>query len=235
MLKFYYSAAPNPTKIALFLEETATPYTILPVNIGTGEQFKPDFLKIAPNNRMPAIVDPQGPGNRPISIFESGAILQYLGRKTGKFYPAGERARVAVDEWLFWQMANLGPKAGDGKGVVLERAQPKPVHDRQLGRGGALPGRRGVEEEPRRELGRPRDRLRRDLLLTQNCLRLREREVLGPELGVRAGRDDDGRLPCRVHRDQRDPGRSVPGDPPLLHAGLAQSLFSGSNESRFSN
>src|SRR6188768_2886263 len=73
----------------------------------------PDFLKISPNNRMPAIVDPDGPGGRPISIFESGAILQYLGRKAGKFYPADERARVAVDEWLFWQMANLGPKAGE--------------------------------------------------------------------------------------------------------------------------
>jgi GST-like protein len=73
----------------------------------------PNGLKISPNNRMPAIVDPNGPGGRSISVFESGAILQYLGRKTGKFYPADERARVAVDEWLFWQMANLGPKAGE--------------------------------------------------------------------------------------------------------------------------
>ena len=89
------------------------PYNVIPVNIARGDQFKPEFLTISPNNRMPAIVDPDGPGGRPISVFESGAILQYLGRKTGKFYPAGERARVAVDEWLFWQMANLGPKAGE--------------------------------------------------------------------------------------------------------------------------
>ena len=82
------------------------------MNISKGEQFNPDFLKISPNNRMPAIVDPQGPGGRPISIFESGAILQYLGRKTGKFYPADERARVEVDQWLFWQMGGVGPMAG---------------------------------------------------------------------------------------------------------------------------
>ena len=95
------------------LEECGLPYNVIPVNIARGDQFKPEFLKISPNNRMPAIVDPDGPGGRPISVFESGAILQYLGRKTGKFYPADERARVAVDEWLFWQMANLGPKAGE--------------------------------------------------------------------------------------------------------------------------
>ncbi|MDQ2953571.1 MAG: glutathione S-transferase family protein [Pseudomonadota bacterium] len=94
------------------LEECALPYDMIPVNISQGEQFKPDFLKISPNNRMPAIVDPQGPGGRPISIFESGAILQYLGRKTGKFYPADERGRVEVDQWLMWQMGGLGPMAG---------------------------------------------------------------------------------------------------------------------------
>ena len=94
-------------------EECGLPYVIKPVNIGKGEQFKPEFLAISPNNRMPAIVDPDGPGGKPISVFESGAILQYLGRKTGKFYPAEERARVQVEEWLFWQMANLGPNAGN--------------------------------------------------------------------------------------------------------------------------
>ncbi|MGZ5564385.1 MAG: glutathione S-transferase N-terminal domain-containing protein, partial [Chthoniobacterales bacterium] len=94
------------------LEECRLPYVMKPVNISRGEQFNLDFLKIAPNNRMPAIVDPQGPGGRPIAIFESGAILQYLGRKTGKFYPADERARVEVDQWLFWQMGGLGPMAG---------------------------------------------------------------------------------------------------------------------------
>ena len=88
------------------------PYVLKPVNIGTGEQFEPAFLKISPNNRMPAIVDPDGPGGKPISVFESGAILQYLGRKSGKLYPADERAKVQVEEWLFWQVGGLGPMAG---------------------------------------------------------------------------------------------------------------------------
>jgi glutathione S-transferase len=85
---------------------------VKPVNIGKGDQFKPEFLAISPNNRMPAIIDPDGPGGKPVSIFESGAILQYLGRKTGQFYPADERARIKVDEWVFWQVANLGPVSG---------------------------------------------------------------------------------------------------------------------------
>lgn len=103
---------PNAYKISIFLEEAGLPYTVHLVNIGKGEQFRPEFLKIAPNNRMPAIVDPDGPGGQPISVFESGAILQYLGRKTGKFYPADERMRTLVDQWLMWQMGGLGPMAG---------------------------------------------------------------------------------------------------------------------------
>src|SRR5271154_29891 len=103
---------PNGRKISVALEEMGLPYTVHPVNIGTGEQFKPEFLKISPNNRIPAIVDPDGPEGKPASVFESGAILQYLGRKTGKFYPRTERARVAVEEWLFWQIGGLGPMAG---------------------------------------------------------------------------------------------------------------------------
>ena len=94
------------------LEECGLPYVVHPIDISKGEQFTPQFLAVSPNNRIPAIVDPDGPGGRPISVFESGAILQYLGRKTGRFYPQGERARVSVDEWLFWQMAGLGPMAG---------------------------------------------------------------------------------------------------------------------------
>ncbi len=111
-IDLYYWPTPNGFKISIMLEECGLPYTLIPVNISKGEQFNPDFLKIAPNNRMPAIVDPDGPGGKPISIFESGAILQYLGRKTGKFYPADERGRVEVDQWLFWQMGGLGPMAG---------------------------------------------------------------------------------------------------------------------------
>lgn len=111
-IELYYWPTPNGWKISIMLEECGLPYEPRPVNIGRGEQFTPEFLKLSPNNRIPAIVDPDGPGGKPISIFESGAILQYLGRKTGKFYPADERGRVEVDEWLFWQMAGLGPMAG---------------------------------------------------------------------------------------------------------------------------
>ncbi len=111
-IELYYWPTPNGFKITIMLEECGLPYEIKPININTGEQFAPSFLKIAPNNRMPAIVDPNGPGGQPISVFESGAILQYLGRKTGKFYPVEEGARVAVEEWLFWQMGGLGPMAG---------------------------------------------------------------------------------------------------------------------------
>lgn len=111
-IDLYYWPTPNGFKISIFLEECKLPYNLKPVNISKGEQFNPDFLKISPNNRMPAIVDPAGPGGKPISIFESGAILQYLGRKTGKFYPADERGRVEVDQWLFWQMGGVGPMAG---------------------------------------------------------------------------------------------------------------------------
>ncbi|MGO4439693.1 glutathione S-transferase family protein [Rhizobium sp. RAF56] len=111
-IELYYWPTPNGWKITIMLEELGVPYEVKFVNIGRGDQFAPDFLKIAPNNRMPAIIDPEGPGGQPISVFESGAILQYLGRKFGKFYPADERTRVAVEEWLYWQVGGLGPMAG---------------------------------------------------------------------------------------------------------------------------
>ncbi|MFD2237079.1 glutathione S-transferase family protein [Aureimonas populi] len=111
-IELHYWPTPNGWKISIMLEELGVPYEVRTVNIGAGEQFRPEFLAIAPNNRMPAIVDPEGPGGEPISVFESGAILQYLGRKFGQFYPTEERARVATEEWLFWQMGGLGPMAG---------------------------------------------------------------------------------------------------------------------------
>jgi GST-like protein len=111
-IELYYWPTPNGWKITIMLEELGVPYEVKYVNIGKGEQFEPSFLKIAPNNRMPAIIDPEGPARQPISIFESGAILQYLGRKFGKFYPADERTRVEVEQWLFWQVGGLGPMAG---------------------------------------------------------------------------------------------------------------------------
>src|SRR5581483_4574048 len=109
----HYWPTPNGHKITIFLEETGLPYRIIPVNIGRGEQFRPEFLAISPNNRMPAMVDhsPAG-GGAPISVFESGAILLYLAEKTGRFLPADIRGRVEVLQWLFWQVAGLGPMAG---------------------------------------------------------------------------------------------------------------------------
>jgi len=111
-IELYFWTTPNGFKISIALEEMGVPYTLHFVNIGRGEQFTPEFLAISPNNRIPAIVDPEGPGGKPISIFESGAILTYLGRKFGQLYPADERGRVAVDEWLIWQVANVGPVFG---------------------------------------------------------------------------------------------------------------------------
>ena len=113
MIDLYYWTTPNGHKITVFLEEAAMPYRLLPVNIGQGEQFKPEFLEISPNNRIPAIVDhdPQG-GGAPVSVFESGAILLYLAEKSGQFIPADLRGRVEVLQWLFWQMGGLGPMAG---------------------------------------------------------------------------------------------------------------------------
>jgi GSH-dependent disulfide-bond oxidoreductase len=111
-IDLYFWPTPNGWKISIALEEMALPYMLRPVNIMQGEQHSDAFLKLSPNGRMPAIVDHDGPGGSPISVFESGAILQYLGRKTRQFYPAEERARVMVDEWLFWQMAGLGPMTG---------------------------------------------------------------------------------------------------------------------------
>jgi GST-like protein len=118
MIDLHYWPTPNGHKITLLLEELAEagaplPYTVVPVNIGAGEQFRPDFLAIAPNNRMPAIVDhAPADGGAPLSVFESGAILQYLAEKTGRFLPQDLRGRTATLEWVFWQMAGLGPMTG---------------------------------------------------------------------------------------------------------------------------
>ncbi len=113
MIDLYYWTTPNGHKITLFLEEAEVPYSFKPINISKGEQFEPDFLKISPNNRMPAIVDhaPEG-GGEPISIFESGAILLYLGEKYGRFLPTETRERYEVIQWLQWQMGGLGPMLG---------------------------------------------------------------------------------------------------------------------------
>jgi GST-like protein len=113
VIQLYYWPTPNGHKITMLLEETGLPYQLHGVNIGKGDQFKPDFLKISPNNRMPAMVDDDPPGGgAPVSVFESGAILVYLAEKTGKFLPKDLRGRFEALQWLFWQMGGLGPMAG---------------------------------------------------------------------------------------------------------------------------
>lgn len=113
MIDLHYWPTPNGWKISIMLEECGLPYKLAPVNIGAGDQFKPEFLKISPNNRMPAIVDHEPPGGgAPVSVFESGAILQYLAEKAGKFLPKELHARYDVLQWLYWQMGGLGPMAG---------------------------------------------------------------------------------------------------------------------------
>lgn len=111
-IDLYYWPTPNGWKITIALAELNLPYNLHLIDIGAGAQFHPDFLKIAPNNRMPALIDSDGPDGQPISIFESGAILQYLARKTGQLYGASERDRIAIDQWLMWQMGGVGPMAG---------------------------------------------------------------------------------------------------------------------------
>lgn len=111
-LQLYYWPTPNGWKATIMLEELGEPYHVNFVDIVNGDQFDPAFLTISPNNRIPALVDPNGPNGEPLSIFESGAILQYLGRKLGRFYPVDDVRRAQVEQWLFWQVGGLGPMAG---------------------------------------------------------------------------------------------------------------------------
>ena len=125
-IELYTWNNPNGRKISVALEEMGLPYNVHPVNISKNEQFAPDFLKISPNNRIPAIVDPDGPGGAPISVFESGAILIYLGQKTGRFYPSDPRKQVPVLEWLMWQMGGFGPMPGQVHHfIALENEQDR--------------------------------------------------------------------------------------------------------------
>jgi GST-like protein len=154
MIELFYWPTPNAHKIAIFLEETGLPYRIVRLNIRAGEQFKPEFLAISPNNRMPAIVDHEpADGGAPLSLFESGAILEYLGEKTGKFLPPGQREKFGVLQWLYWQMAGLGPMAAQNHHFALFAQEKLPyaldrfvqetgrlygVLDRQLGKTGSF-------------------------------------------------------------------------------------------------
>mgnify|MGYP005846956029 CR=1 FL=1 len=140
-IELHYWPTPNGWKIAIALEEMGLPYTVKFVDIGRGEQFDPDFLKIAPNNRMPAIVDPDGPDGAPIAMFESGCILQYLARKTGRFGGASERERVEIEQWLMWQMGGLGPMAGQAHHFLVYAPERVPyAMDRYRNETGRLYG-----------------------------------------------------------------------------------------------
>ena len=139
MIDLYYWTTPNGHKITIFLEETGLPYKLRPVNISRGDQFDPAFLAISPNNRIPAIVDHRPPdGGPPLSLFESGAILLYLGGKTGRFYPEDLRGRCEVAQWLFWQMGGLGPMAGQAHHFRLYAPEKVPYaidrYTRECGR-----------------------------------------------------------------------------------------------------
>lgn len=128
-IELYYWPTPNGWKISIALEEMALPYRVNLVDIGRGDQFEPEFLKVSPNNRMPAIVDPEGPDGAPISVFESGAILQYLARKTGQLYGTTERERTVVDQWLMWQMGGVGPMAGQAHHFLKYAPAMDPPYD----------------------------------------------------------------------------------------------------------
>lgn len=125
-IDFYYSASPNGRKVTIMLEELGLPFTIHYLHFSRKDQFKPEFLKINPNNKVPAIIDPEGPDGEPITIFESGAILKYLGEKFGRFYPTDWRQRVEVDVWLFWQMGGFGPTLGQVHHFYHDTPEPVP-------------------------------------------------------------------------------------------------------------
>ena len=128
-IDLYYWPTPNGWKISIALEEFALPYNLHLINIGKGDQFKPEFLKLSPNNRMPAIIDHDGPDDQPVSIFESGAILQYLSRKYNKFYGNNERQRIEIDQWLMWQMGGVGPMAGQAHHFIKYAPSLEPSQD----------------------------------------------------------------------------------------------------------
>lgn len=142
MIELYYWTTPNGHKITIFLEETGLPYRVVPVNIGAGDQFKPEFLAVAPNNRIPAIIDTEpADGGPPVSLFESGAILEYLADKTGRFLPRDLRGRAEVMQWLFWQMGGLGPMAGQNHHFVQYAPEQIPYAiDRYVNETGRLYG-----------------------------------------------------------------------------------------------
>ena len=141
MYELHAWPTPNGYKISILLEELGQPYSVIPVDIGAGDQFRPDFLEISPNNKMPVLVDRDGPGGKPLAIFESGAIMMYLAEKHGRFWPAETRARYDVAQWLMFQMASVGPMLGQA-GHFLNYA-PEPIRyaiDRYVNEGRRIYG-----------------------------------------------------------------------------------------------
>ena len=128
-IELFYWPTPNGWKISIALEEFGLPYSVNFININMGDQFEQNFLKIAPNNRMPAIIDPEGPDGKPVSVFESGAILQYLARKCSKYYGSNEREQVVVEQWLMWQMGGVGPMAGQAHHFLKYAPTMNPPND----------------------------------------------------------------------------------------------------------
>ena len=200
-IELYYWPTPNGWKITIALHEMGLPYEIRLVNIGRGDQFRPEFLKVAPNNRMPAIVDPEGPDGAPISVFESGAILQYLARKTGRFYGAGERQRVEVEEWLFWQVAGLGPMAGQAHHFLRYAPSMEPPND--------LPyPKRPLPERGRPALRRARQAARGAGIRRRRLLDRRHGDLaLGEPLGAAGA----GHRRFPAHGGLARPGLGAPG------------------------
>ena len=160
MIDLYYWTTPNGHKVTMFLEEAGLEYKLHPINIGKGEQFAPDFLRVSPNNRIPAIVDnaPEG-GGAPISVFESGAILLYLAEKTGRFIAGDLRGRTEMLQWLFWQMGGLGPMAGQAHHFRIYAPDKIELCGRPLHQGMQPPLRR-AQQAPRRPSVRGRRRIR---------------------------------------------------------------------------
>ncbi len=129
MIDLYYWPTPNGWKIPIALEEMGLDYNVIPIDINAGDQFSDSYLKISPNGKIPAIVDSDGPDGAPISIFESGAILQYLARKTGRFYGQSERERIEIEQWLFWQVGGVGPMAGQAHHFLVYAPKFDPPQD----------------------------------------------------------------------------------------------------------
>jgi GST-like protein len=132
-VRLYYFNSPNGRKITIILEELGVPYTLIPISMSRRDQYRPDFSIISPNNKMPAIVDPEGPEGRAISVFESGAILKYLAEKFQRFYGAGGAERVKIDEWLFWQVGGFGPLLGQYEHFIGKDREPNPYAIKRYG------------------------------------------------------------------------------------------------------